>query len=207
MLVKWIRCEVTARADFDRGQRVWTRLAEVPGFLGQCAGWGSGGDGFEIAHVLSLWADQAGYDRFMKGAHEALAAAQESTYRKIDVRLFQRRQDIGTTLSGISGPGVLRLAHCRVRAGRIDHFTEVQTTVWNPGMSEAPGFLGGVFTQRGLDEFLVVTKWISSAAHAGHQSERFPALRDRAVPAGDLDAITGYLVEVEPGWAVAPAQR
>lgn len=71
-------------------------------------------------------------------------------------------------------------------------------------MSEAPGFLGGAFAQRGAQEFLVLTAWASNAAHARYQSERFPVLRDRAVPSSDLDIITGYVVDLERSWSVTP---
>src|SRR5438067_13272005 len=39
VLVKWVSCEVTDRPGFDRGQRAWSGLAGVPGFLGQSGGW------------------------------------------------------------------------------------------------------------------------------------------------------------------------
>ncbi|MCP2165549.1 protein of unknown function (DUF4937) [Goodfellowiella coeruleoviolacea] len=198
--MKWIRCDVADSAGFDRGQQEWADLAGLPGFLGQLGGWSH--DGSQVAHIFSFWVDQDAYEHFMSGAHDALAQRQVGTWSKIDVRLFERRADFGQSLAGTSGSGVLRLAHCVVKPDRVDHFAQVQKTVWNPGMSAAPGCLAGLFGQRGCQEFLVLTKWVSAAEHARYQAELFPSLRDRAVPSADLESITGHLVDLEPHWTV-----
>jgi len=203
VLVKWIRCGAVDRVDFDRGQRAWADLRGIPGFLGQRGGWSRREGEPDVAHIVALWADQNSHDAFMAGPHDAMAAAGEGTYGDIDVRIFRRQRDIGTALASLDGSGVLRMAHCRVRPGRIEHFTRVQDTVWNSGMRRAPGFSGGVFARRAPSDFLVVTQWASAAAHARYQADHFPGLRDRADPAADLDAITSQLVDLVPRWPVA----
>ncbi|MEV6712541.1 DUF4937 domain-containing protein [Lentzea sp. NPDC051208] len=85
VLIKWIRCRVTDPAAFDRGQRGWGALADVPGFLGQRGGWGEPG----IAHVVAFWRSAADHAAFLAGSHDALAAAQQGSYAEIDVRLFE----------------------------------------------------------------------------------------------------------------------
>lgn len=204
VLVKWVRCEVVDRVGFDRGQQSWTELEELRGFLGQHGGWGSDRGGTGTAHVVTFWSDPDSYERFMAGPHDTLAAGQEGAFGNIDVRIFEHRQDIGTSVVNAPAAGAFRLAHCWVQSHRIDHFTHVQAIEWNPGMSEFPGFLGGVFGQRGAREFLVLTAWASKVAHARYQSERFPVLRDRAVPFADLETITGHVIELEPRWSVRP---
>ncbi|SFR28762.1 protein of unknown function [Lentzea waywayandensis] len=85
MLIKWVRCEVTDPAAFDRGQRGWGALAGLPGFLGQRGGWGEQG----IAHVVAFWRSADDHAAFLAGPHDALAAAQRGTYGEIEVRLFE----------------------------------------------------------------------------------------------------------------------
>ncbi|MBO0839261.1 MAG: YdbC family protein [Sciscionella sp.] len=199
MLLKWIRCTVADRPAFDRGQRDWAGLRELPGFLGQRGGWATDG----TANILALWSDVASYQRFMAAEHDELAAGQAGTIARTDVRLFQRRLPIGQLPAGNGHiGGALRLAHCMVRANRIEHFIGVQSTVWNPGMNSTEGFVGGVFAQREELEFLVATQWASVADHVRYQAVRFPALRDRAQPTLDLERITGYVVDLDPGWSV-----
>ncbi|WP_371615669.1 DUF4937 domain-containing protein [Streptomyces sp. NBC_00454] len=201
MLTKWIRCEVTDRAGFDRAQRGWTRLSRLPGFLGQRGGWSGAG----TAHVLAFWADQRSYDRFMADDHDELAAGQHRTFDEIDVRLFEHCQDIGENLALAPGSGLVRLAHCTVAPHRTERFARTQASVWTPGMHSAPGFLGGVLGQRDSAEFLVLSQWTSQGAHARYRAERFPALFDRAAPSEDLTAITGHLIALDPAWSVPPA--
>lgn len=201
MITKWVRCAVNDQGGFDRGQQGWAELRELPGFLGQYGGWSRRENGSEIGHVVAFWSDPDSYEQFMAGPHDVLAQGQVGTFSSIDVRLFEG-QNIGSGFDAASAAAAFRLAHCLVKADRVDHFTHVQDTVWNPGMSEAPGFRGGVFAQRGTQEFLVLTAWATKAAHAHYQSEWFPALRDRAVPSADLDTITGYVVDLEPSWSV-----
>jgi heme-degrading monooxygenase HmoA len=220
MLVKWIRCRPTSRDAFHRGQLAWAGLRDVPGFRGQCGGWSD-----REAHVFGRWSGEAAYRAFMAGPHDRFAAGQAGAYDMIDVRLFEQRLTIGHAGGDGGGDGggggddgkdgdddggdaaVLRLAHCHVRDGRTGHFAEVQATVWNPGMAARPGMRGGVFAQRGAAEFLVLSRWRSAVDHAAYLREAFPALRERSGAAGDLAAIEGALIELEPAWTVAPGDQ
>lgn len=192
MLLKWIRCSADDPGAFARGQLAWAGLRGLPGFLGQRGGWS--GD----AHVIALWSDVDSHARFVAGPHDALAAGQAGTYRHADVRLLEA-EPFGKPLGGGE---VLRLAHCRVRPDRVQHFRRMQTEVWNGGMAAAPGFVGGLFGCRDTTEFLVVSQWESVEAHARYQEQTFPALRAAAEPAGDLEEITGHVVVLEPDWEV-----
>jgi heme-degrading monooxygenase HmoA len=198
VLIKWVRCRVTDREAFTRGQEGWKALAEVPGFLGQCGGWSRTRAG--VAHVFAWWRSEDDHAAFLAGPHDGLAAGQAGSYGEIGVRLFERELIIG------AGPGVgnvVRLAHCDVLAGREEHFVRAQSEVWNPGMEDAPGMLGGLFGRRER-EFLVLTWWSSEQDHDRYQRERFPRLRKASGAADDLAAINGDLVVLEPTWTVLP---
>jgi heme-degrading monooxygenase HmoA len=202
MLVKWITCAVVDRPGFDRRQRRWEALRTVPGFLGQVGGWSVRDPA--TAHLFAFWAGRTEHQRFLAGPHDGLAAAQAGTYAEIKVRLFDRRLDIGEPFRPeFSRAGQLRLAHCLVHPLRVEHFTDAQVRVWNPGMGSAPGMLGGVFAQAGEAEFLVWSMWASAADHEAYRVERFAELRRRAGAAEDLAEVVGDLVEVEPAWSVA----
>ncbi len=199
MLIKRVRCRVTDRDAFSRGQQAWGALTGQPGFLGQCGGWSTREPG--IAYVFAWWSSAGDHSAFLAGPHDDIAAAHKGTYDEIDVRLFDRELTIG------AGPGdgsVVRLAHCHVLPGREEHFAAAQAEVWNPGMVAAPGMNGGVFGRDG-QEFLVLTWWRTAGDHARYQEETFPALREASLAADDLGAITGDVVALEPSWAVPPA--
>lgn len=203
VLLKWIRCSVTDPMGFDRGQREWTKATGIAGLIDQRGGWDTRFDG--TAHVFAFWTDMDSHCHFLAGAHDKLAAAQAGTYTDVDVRLSACRQEIGYRPAQPYGPEVLRIAHCQVRPDRAPHFVEAQTTVWNPGMAQTPGFHGGVFAQRDEDDFLVLTQWESSDAHANYQRTVFPHLRERAHPELDLRSIRGYEVALDAAWNLPPA--
>jgi hypothetical protein len=197
-LIKWIRCAVSGAAEFDQGQRGWQRLAGEPGFLAQFGGWSR--HDRNVAHVFGLWSDAGSYDRFMRGRHDDLAGPQAGTYGAIQVRIFTRLFDMGRP--DLTGGALLRLAHCHVRPGHVDHFEQVQRDVWLPGMTAAPGMLGGVFAAGEPAEYLVLSTWRSAADHTGYLTDRFPALRRNAATGDDLASIAGELIDMESGWTV-----
>jgi len=197
MLVKWVSCTVSEAAAFDRGQRAWSALHAIPGFVGQGGGWD-----VQRAHVFGFWADRASYDRFMAVSHDTLAAGQAGTYSGIEVRLFEHRLDMAAPFDpDFSDAGLIRLAHCQVRPGRTEHFERAQAEVWNPGMSRTPGMLRGLFAE-GPSGYLVLSLWRSAADHEHYRRERLPDLRARAGAADDLAGITGHVIEIEPAWSV-----
>lgn len=202
MMIKWVRCHAVDVDAFDRGQRAWSGLSGLPGFLGQCGGWSRREPG--VAHVFAWWRSPRHHQEFMAGAHDDLAAGQAGTYDTIEVRRWQRHLDIGAGWpAGFPAGSVARLAHCRVRAGRQDHFVRAQADVWNPGMLAAPGMRGGVFARRGRTEFLVLSLWTSAADHDRYRADRFRELSTGSRVADDLAGITGDLVDLVPGWTVA----
>lgn len=201
MLVKWIRCTVVDRRGFERGQRKWAGLLGEPGFRGQGGGWSRGRH--DVAHLFNFWESRAFYDSFMARSHDRLAAAQVGTYRSAQVRLFEHRFDVKVGFSPqFTDADVVRVAHCRVRADREEHFRLMQEKVWNPAMAGSPGMLRGLFGEAPGPEFLVLSMWNSEAEHGKYRVERVERLALRAQTEADVEAITGDVVEIDPAWTV-----
>ncbi|QLH24544.1 YdbC family protein [Streptomyces sp. Rer75] len=201
MLVKWIRCTVVDRPGFERGQRKWAGMPGEPGFRGQGGGWSRGRP--NVAHIFAFWESRAFYDSFMARSHNRLAAAQSGTYRNMQVRLFEHRFDVKVGFQPrFNDADVLRVAHCRVHADRVDHFTLVQEKVWNPAMAGSPGMLRGVFGEAPGNEFLVLSMWDSAAEYGKYRVERVERLGLRAQTEADVAAIAGDVVGVESAWTV-----
>jgi heme-degrading monooxygenase HmoA len=203
MLVKWITCEVppAAEVEFSAAQAGWSALSAVPGLIGQVGGWNKTG----TACVLAVWEDRGTYETFLRDHHDRIVATtgQAGTYDTIDIAVGTVLQDMpGTAAGRLYDAEVLRVADCRVRPGRDDHFRDVQRTVWAPGMAEADGMLGGLFTQLDDHRYLVTTGWRDAESHRRYVAERFPRLRELAGAAGDLSAIRGHEVALTRSWRV-----
>ncbi len=210
MLVKWITCVVppASEVEFSAAQAGWSALRAVPGLIGQVGGW----DNSRTACVLAAWENRDSYETFLRDHHDPIVATtrQAGTYDTIDIAVGTVLPDMPGAASGMSGvlhdAEVLRVADCRVRPGRDDHFRDVQRTVWAPGMAEADGMLGGMFTQLGDHRYLVTTGWRDAESHRRYVAERFPRLRERAGAAADLSAIRGHEVALMRSWLVAPSR-
>ncbi|HEV7624999.1 MAG TPA: YdbC family protein, partial [Streptomyces sp.] len=197
MLVKWMRCTVVDRRGFERGQRKWAGLLGEPGFRGQGGGWSRARDG--VAHLFGFWESRAFYDSFMARSHDRLHAAQVGTYKDMRVRLFEYRFDVKTGFRPVfADADLLRVAHCRVRGDRIEHYTLMQEKVWNPAMAGSPGMLRGLFGEAPGNEFIVLSMWQSSAEHGKYRVERIERLTLRAQTHADVAALAGDIVLLEP---------
>ncbi|MFP8902808.1 MULTISPECIES: YdbC family protein [Streptomyces] len=202
MLVKWMRCTVVDRRGFERGQRKWAGLLGEPGFRAQGGGWSRSRPG--VAHLFGFWESRAFYDSFMARSHDRLAASQNGTYKDAQVRLFEYRFDVKVGFRPqFTDADLLRVAHCRVRRERIEHYTLMQEKVWNPAMAGSPGMLRGVFAQaQAEDEFLVLSMWDSAAEHGKYRTERIERLALRAQLGADVTAVGGDVIDLEPSWTV-----
>ncbi|MGK5448363.1 YdbC family protein [Streptomyces radiopugnans] len=202
MLVKWMRCTVVDRRGFERGQRKWAGLLGEPGFRAQGGGWSRSRPG--VAHLFGFWESRAFYDSFMARSHDRLAASQNGTHKDAQVRLFEYRFDVKVGFRPqFTDADLLRVAHCRVRRERIEHYTLMQEKVWNPAMAGSPGMLRGVFAQaQAEDEFLVLSMWDSAAEHGKYRTERIERLALRAQLGADVTAVGGDVIDLEPSWTV-----
>jgi hypothetical protein len=201
VLVKWIRCGVVDRPGFDRGQRRWAALREQPGFRGQGGGWSRSQPG--VAHLFAFWDGQHAYDAFMAGPHDGIAAGQEGTFEMLAVRLFEHRLDVKVGFEPLfSDADLLRVALCKVRPDRADHFTLMQQRVWNPAMAGSPGMLRGVFGQGAGNDFLVLSLWDTATEHGKYRETAVSRLSDRAELDADVLSVAGDVVDVVEAWTV-----
>ena len=73
-----------------------------------------------------------------------------------------------------------------------------------PGMAQADGMLGGVFSRcRAADtRYLVTTLWEDREAHARYVEECLPRLRGQAQVECDVERLDAHLVQLESSWRV-----
>lgn len=203
-LLKWIVCQVTDPRAFCIAQEEWGALAKQRGFEFQLGGWQSSNQ----ACILGCWSSDADYCSFMEKFHDSiyLANKQSSTYQNSKVNLGKMKLEISGESNGLSAAAAdsrfLRLAHCHTIPGTENEFFRVQQTIWNPGMAQCPGMLGGCVTEIGPDEFLVASFWEDEAAHARYQVEFFPELREAAILSSHLENVTGFAFPLEQSWTV-----
>lgn len=210
MFCKWITCTVDpgTRPAFATAQERWSVIAAEHGLIGQVGGWA-----FDTnrAHLLGVWDCAESYARFMRNRHDCVAeqAGHAGTYRDLAACagpvVFSIDGDAGSLGVAIEQGTLLRVADCVVRAGRGEHFVQVQRSVWAPGMAAAGGMLAGLFTQLGPDRYRS-----SPTAHTRYARDDINALRQRASADDDIDALTGTVFKLEPRWRVigpAPTSR
>ncbi len=77
---------------FNAGQRRWSAVQDVPGFVSQVGGRSLRYPG--LVHILACWDGETVYRDFMRGGHDTLADAQAGTYRDVHSRLFALRGGI-----------------------------------------------------------------------------------------------------------------
>jgi heme-degrading monooxygenase HmoA len=200
-LVKWIRCGVLDRTGFDRGQRGWAALRDQPGFRGQGGGWSRAQPG--VVHIFAFWDTRSQHDAFMAGPHDGIAGAQKGTYEMLAVGLFEHRLDVKVGFEPrFEDTDLLRVALCKVRPDRVDHFTSMQRRVWNPAMAGSPGMLRGVFGQGTGSDFLVLSMWDSATEHGKYREAAVARLSDRAELDDDVLSVAGDVVDVVQAWTV-----
>ncbi len=213
MLLKWITCQVhpEMRYAFSKAQEQWRSIEEADGFQGQLGGWDINNDQSH-AFILGFWTHRGAYDTFMRQLHDQVTKnnQQDQTYHQISVGLFESHFPIegqdGDLASAYQNGRFLRVADCHVKPSRIDHFLQVQHSIWIPGMRKAPGMLGGSFN-RALHEsnrFLVTTVWANKDSHDHYVKEMLPNLRQAAAVTDDLDAIAGRFIKLEDSWLIRP---
>ncbi|MYZ12017.1 DUF4937 domain-containing protein, partial [Streptomyces sp. SID337] len=154
-------------------------------------------------HVFTFWESRAFYDSFMARSHDRLAAGQSGTYKDLRAKLFDHRFDVKTGFEPrFTDVDVVRVAHCRVREPRVEHFALMQEKVWNPAMAGSPGMVRGLFGEASGHESLVLSMWQSAAEHGKYRAERVERLALRAQTEADVAALAGDIVELEPSWTV-----
>jgi Domain of unknown function (DUF4937 len=206
MLVKWITCRVAPadRQRFSAAQERCAPIAQEPGFICQVGGL----DSADTACVLALWEERDAYGSFMRERHDAIleAAAQPGTYRDLRVAtgevLLEMPGAAAGTVAALTRAQLVRVADCRVRPARDDHFRAAQREVWLPGMSTVDGMLGGLFGRLDDHRYLVATGSRDRDSHERYRNEHVPGLIRRAEAESDLLQLEGHAVRVADGWTL-----
>jgi heme-degrading monooxygenase HmoA len=210
MIIKKISCRVkqSKKEAFFDDQKQWQSLSEVNGFLGQLGGWSAAHP--LTACIFSFWDSQKDYDYFMEKIHDGIVdrSGQSDSYESIEVNLFKEKMEVTGTAADISTvvekAKYIRTTLSSVEEGAVQHFEDMQTRVWNPGMQKHKGMLGGTFalSQKKRNLFLVVTGWENEAYHQRYVEKGFTELRNKAEPRQDVLKLSGGKFKVEDAWRV-----
>ena len=187
MLLKWIVCEVEEdqTETFHAAQVAWSQIRATVGLIAQLGGWSTTG---HEACILAIWDDRPSYERFFRFVHDSVTyrQIQTRTYRRASIALgagLIRMRGAAPTLADAAGEsGFLRVADCQVQPARRNQFIDAQLRVWEPGMADCPGQLGGAFSVvEGTDDrFLVTTLWRDEDSHDGYVRDSQPGLKSQA---------------------------
>lgn len=156
-----------------------------------------------MAHLFTFWDAQRSHDAFMAGPHDGIAAGQQGTFEMLAVNLFEHRLDVKVGFEPRFGDtDLLRVALCKVRPERVEHFTLMQQRVWNPAMAGSPGMLRGIFGQGAGNDFVVLSMWNTATEHGKYREGAVSRLSERAELDVDVLSVTGDVVDVVQAWTV-----
>ncbi len=205
MLLKTIYCKVEEEKKelFSMAQEKWRDIQHLDGFHGQFGGWHKG-----EACVFTLWEDRSAYQSFMNGAHDTiyLNSNQEDTFLSCEIELFQTLYDITDTLlkDVVTEGSFVRVAICDVKVEKEKYFLHKQETIWNKGMENIKGMLGGVVGKslKNENRYIVLTYWKDEKAHQHYVEEIFPELYKLANIHEDIENIRGKQAVCKEEWLV-----
>lgn len=205
MLLKTIYCKVEEEKKelFSMAQEKWRDIQHLDGFYGQFGGWNE-----NEACVFTLWEDRNAYQSFMNGAHDTiyLNSNQEDTFLSCEIELFQTLYDIAeVSLKDVVTEGsFIRAAVCDVKKEKEKQFLHKQETIWNKGMENIKGMLGGVVGKslKNENRYIVLTYWKDEKAHQHYVEENFPELYKLANIHEDIEDIRGKQAVCKEEWLV-----
>ncbi|HDR4423955.1 TPA: DUF4937 domain-containing protein [Bacillus cereus] len=205
MLLKTIYCKVEEEKKefFSKAQENWRDIQQLDGFHGQFGGWHEG-----EACVFTLWEDRSAYQSFMNGAHDTIYvnSNQEDTFLSCEIELFQTLYDItDMPLKDVVIEGsFVRVAICDVKVEKEKEFLYKQETIWNKGIENAKGVLGGVIGKslKTENRYIVLTYWKDEMAHQNYVEEIFPELYKLANIHEDIEEVKGKQAICKEEWLV-----
>ncbi|MEE9430030.1 MAG: YdbC family protein [Melioribacteraceae bacterium] len=210
MYLKWIVCEVENefKSAFSEAQEKWFETKKTKGFMGQIGGWNLQYP--TEACILSFWEDKNSLNYFMENIHYEIFNnnKQEKTYKSIYVNYFNLKFNMpGSEIDfarRIKTATFLRIADCKVKPEKVNHFEEVQKSIWLPGMRKTKGMLGGEFSisEKEMSRYLVSTFWDSEKNHAQYVKNNLSILQNKSDVENDLLNITGKQILLENSWRV-----
>ncbi len=210
MYLKWIVCKVENefKSVFSEAQEKWVETKKTKGFMGQIGGWNLHNP--NEACILSFWNDKNSLHYFMENIHDKIFtnSKQEKTYKSIDIYYFNLKFNMpGSEIDftrRIKTASILRIADCKVKQEKIDHFEHVQKSVWLPGMKKTEGMLGGEFSisEKEMSSYLVSTFWDTKHNYSNYVKNNLSILQNKSNVKNDLLSITGKLILLEYSWRV-----
>ena len=213
MIAKYIRCEVIAakRELFSKGQGLWLETAHSEGFISQLGGWEQESN---RAVILARWTDMESVKNFMSAAHDPIAEKtnQVGSYSDISVSYLSAVMCIPAFNQEGSkeqaGCGFIRITDCYIDPDKMNEFIQEQKTLWNPGMQQAEGMLGGQLWQFNdeSDRYLITTFWEGEVAHRHYMAAYFPRLKQQAAT-DIIHTISGHNIRTEPSWKIIPLEK
>ena len=133
---------------------------------------------------------------------------QRESYNSISVSYFNKKLDMHGSKKSI--PDViqeskfLRIADCSVKPEKIEHFEEVQRSVWIPGMQGSQGMLGGEFSkaENSKPRYLVSTFWDSEKNHSNYVDSSLPKLKLKSDVTNDINYIVSKQILLVDSWKI-----
>ncbi|PCJ16406.1 MAG: hypothetical protein COB02_16200 [Candidatus Cloacimonadota bacterium] len=210
MYIKWIHCKVQSsqKLSFFLAQQQWNKISSCDGFIFQIGGWSI--DNNLNAYILCAWKSKNYFDQFMADVHDLITDLnhQEDTYLECNVSFFKCKFLMPGKYNDLQSPiaegKYLRFADCLIYEDCIEHFIEVQESIWKVEMSQISGMLGGFFLESDNNScrFLVVTLWDSIESHNLYIKTKVSQLRKDAKVSNDLSNISGCFIELINKWSI-----
>ena len=207
MYIKWIVCDVKSdmRNKFSASQEKWKDTTKAEGFIAQAGGWNL--LNLNEACIISFWKNKKSLDWFMQNLHDKIFNnnKQAVSYKAINVGYFDKvlnmEGEVNSLTKAVEKSKLLRIADCEVKPDKAEHFVNMQKEVWLPGMRQAKGMLGGIFSKNNL-RYLVSTFWDNKENHTKYTEDLLPGLKVKSNVADDIINIVGMKILLVDSWKV-----
>jgi len=210
MYIKWINCNVSLhlKDKFSLAQEKWIRTKSAKGFVAQTGGWNSKDE--TEACIISFWENKYALQYFMTNFHDQIFIEnkQDQFYSSIAVDHFNSNLTLegesSTFIQAIKNAHILRIADCRVKNDKVEHFEQMQKEIWQPGMKNAKGMLIGYCSKSTNDTnaYLITSFWDSQENHQKYVDNILHGLREKADVINDLETTAGKQLFLVDSWKI-----
>lgn len=209
MLLKLIRCDVATerREAFDRGQRTWSAVAELDGFLHQSGGWSE-----DQAWIASWWRDWDSYAKFRKDAHDHLLARSGhglacdrldiSYWEDVPAEMVDRRGNPDAS----GAPALAMVELLDLAPGCLPEFREFLTWRWRSALAGAPGLHEARLCRhrKRPGSYLIWSTWAAGARPVSLAGLLQPGFRVPQRRLRLLRSHEAFRIPCEAAWQVGP---
>jgi len=210
MIVKWIECQVQEdqKTKFSEAQEKWSKTKNVPGFIAQTGGWDSIFP--DKAYIIAFWKNEESLRKFMLNEHDKIydETNQAGTYKKLRINYFtgqtELEGDAGSLRDAIEHSYFMRAVNCIIRSDGINHFENVQKSVWMPGYKKAAGMQGGLFSkgQGEQNHYHLSAFWDYPESNEKFEKSELISLRKIAALNEDILSLDVALIDIEESWKI-----